>query len=346
MITRVKFNKFTAFDKLEIKCSPGINVFVGENGTGKTHVLKTIYAACDITKSKKSFAEKMNKVFLPSNEQIGRLVKRSARSVTGYAEVHRWLSDIEPEIKIRLSMSNHTKEPEKATISGHPKLWQETNLDSVYIPVKEMLSNAPGFRSLYNTREIHFEEVYFDIIDRAFLPVLKGPTDKQRRNLLEILKAAMDGKVTWKNEEFFLRDKQGELEFTLLAEGIRKLGLLWILIQNGTLQNGSVLCWDEPETNLNPKLMRKVVEILFELQRMGVQIFISTHNYVVLKEFDLQMNKDDKIEFHSLYRDENTKELAVKSTRDYLQIHPNAISDTFSDLYDREIDRSMKGVCK
>jgi hypothetical protein len=30
----------------------------------------------------------------------------------------------------------------------------------------------------------------------------------------------MDGKIISKNEEFFLKNKQGELEFTLLAEGI------------------------------------------------------------------------------------------------------------------------------
>ena len=48
---------------------------------------------------------------------------------------------------------------------------------------------------------------------------------------------------------------------------------LWLLIQNGTLTEGSVLFWDEPETNLNPKLFGPVVEILLELQRQGVQIF-------------------------------------------------------------------------
>ncbi|HOB70227.1 MAG TPA: AAA family ATPase, partial [bacterium] len=43
MIKKIKFEKFTAFDSLDIDFSPGINVFIGENGTGKTHILKTIY---------------------------------------------------------------------------------------------------------------------------------------------------------------------------------------------------------------------------------------------------------------------------------------------------------------
>ena len=74
--------------------------------------------------------------------------------------------------------------------------------------------------------------------------------------------------------------RNGEIEFTLLAEGLRKLGLIWLLIQNGTLGNDSVLFWDEPETNLNPKLYRTVIETLLTLQRNGVQIFLATHDYV------------------------------------------------------------------
>ncbi len=124
------------------------------------------------------------------------------------------------------------------------------------------------------------------------------------------------------------------------------MGLLWLLIQNGTLLNGSLLFWDEPETNLNPKLMGSIIGILFELQRMGVQIFLATHDYVVLKELDLQSTKKDKILFHSLYRDEESGEIQLSSTDNYLNLSPNAIDDTFGSFVDREIERSMGGLGK
>ncbi len=341
MLTKIKFEKFTAFEDLEVPFSPGLNIFVGENGTGKTHILKALYAACDITKSQKSMAEKLNKVFRPSGDQIGRLIKRSSTSSKGFVELHRRLPGARRTIRIRTAFSNHTKTPEKATESGTPKQWREDPLESVYIPVKDMMANAPGFRSLYSLRNIHFEEVYADIIDRAFLDTLKGPIDAPRKKLLNVLQKSMDGKVVTKNEEFFLKNKQGELEFTLLAEGLRKLALLWVLIQNGTLTNGSVLCWDEPETNLNPRLMKTVVEILVELQRMGVQIFLTTHDYVILKEFDLQTKPKDKILYHSLYRNQESGDIEVASTDNYLNISPNAIDDTFGGIVDREIEKSM-----
>jgi len=340
MITKVRFKKFTAFEKLEIYCSPGINIFIGKNGTGKTHILKAVYVACEITKSKRSFTEKIRKVFLPSNGEIGRLVKRSSASTTGFVELYRCLPEDEEETKVRISI---TKAFKKTKTSGSPKVWRDTELNSVYIPVKEMLSNAPGFRSLYNMREIHFEEVFYDILDWAFLdPTLK--LDKNMSKLSNIIQKKMGGKIIRKNEEFFLRNKHGEMEFTLLAEGIRKLGLLWLLIQNGAFSKNSILFWDEPEANLNPKLVKTLVEIILELQRMGVQVFLATHSYITLKEFDLQMKKDDKVIFHSLYRDEERKEIAVKSTPNYLEISPNAIDETFADLVDRDIERSMGGL--
>ena len=49
------------------------------------------------------------------------------------------------------------------------------------------------------------------------------------------------GSIIVRNEKFFLRSRSGNLEFTLLAEGMRKLGLLWLLIQNGTLGESSNL---------------------------------------------------------------------------------------------------------
>lgn len=342
MLDHIKLERFTAFEQFSLKFSPGLNVFIGENGCGKTHLLKLVYAACDVSTSQKGFAEKLNRVFLPSGEQIGRLVKRRTGSSTGSAEVARTVQvEGQPKlISLRLSMSNHTKEPSKATVSGAYKQWQDHPLTSVYVPVKDMMANAPGFRSLYSLRHIHFEEVYADIIDRAFLGALKGPTDKDRKRLLEILQQSMDGKVITRNEEFFLKSPQGELEFTLLAEGIRKLGLLWVLIQNGTLLDGSVLLWDEPEANLNPRLMRTVVQILVELQRLGVQVFVTTHNYNLLKEFDLQLTPEDKVLFHSLFRDEQ-RDVRVASFKRYEDLQPNAIDDTLGQLADREIRQQM-----
>ncbi|MDO4574692.1 MAG: AAA family ATPase [Planctomycetia bacterium] len=177
-------------------------------------------------------------------------------------------------------------------------------------------------------------------MDKAFFPKLQGPATKDRKKIEKILSEAMSGKVIFRGEEFFLQNKQGKLEFTLLAEGFRKIGLLWLLLQNGSLLKGSVLFWDEPEANLNPKLMKTVVSVLLAMQKMGVQIFLATHNYTILKELDLQINESYRkasLLYHSLYRNADTDAICVNSTKAFQDIDPNAIGDTFGDQLERDM---------
>lgn len=249
--------------------------------------MKVCYAACDVSERHiHAFVQKLAAIFLPSARNLGRLVRRQ-KGAGGRASVHL----ARGARKLDASFVSHLDSSGALEFSTPPALegtWARDRIESVYIPVKEMLSNAPGFRSLYAKREVHFEEVYKDILDRAYLPALRGPIDSGRDDLLAGLREAIGGEVAVEGEEFFLRSEQGDLEFSLLAEGVRKLALLWLLIRNGTLQPGAVLFWDEPETNLNPKLFGVVVDVLLRLQRAGVQVFLATHDYVILKELDLR----------------------------------------------------------
>ena len=335
MLTRIKLEKFTAFRRMDLEFSPGINVFIGANATGKSHLLKVAYAACEATRPGVDFGEKLNRLFLPSKRALGRLVMRQQGSSRAAADIWRG-----PR-KLRISFSNHALHPSKATVTGRVP-WSEELIESVFIPVKEMLSHGPGFRSLYGQREIHFEEIYADILDRAYRPALRGPTEKARRGVLKSLQTAIDGKVTFRNEEFFLRNRHGNLEFTLLAEGMRKLGLLWLLVQNGTLLDGSVLFWDEPETNLNPGVFSVLVDILLQLQQLGVQVLLATHDYAILKELELQMVSTDAVRFFALYRDEPSGEIRCESTAQPFMLRHSPIAEAYAALYDREIQRFAK----
>lgn len=80
-----------------------------------------------------------------------------------------------------------------------------------------------------------------------------------------------------------------------------------------------------------------------ELQRLGVQVFVTTHNYNLLKEFDLQLKPEDKALFHSLFRDEQ-RNVQVASFKRYEDLQPNAIDDTLGQLADREIRQQMGGL--
>ena len=338
-ISRVKLENFTVFESLDLEPSPGINVLVGANGTGKTHLLKVCYAALASGDDPPSnFYYKLRGCFLPHNRNLSRLIRLGDLDKTAWLDIFRGSSFVRGELyKSNVGVTLLTG----AQASDD---WDFSPPFANYIPAKDMLANAPGFRSLYAAREVHFEETYKDILDRAYLPALRDPAEYVSAETLERLEAELGGMVTIRGEEFFLSGEQGEIEFTLLAEGLRKLGLLWLLIRNGSLKPGAVLFWDEPETNLNPKLYGVVVEVLLELQRVGVQVFLATHDYVVLRELDLQAKEGDKVAFHSLYRSPETGEIACHTADKFLEIHTNAIMEAFDDVYDREIKRSLGGL--
>ena len=342
-LTKAKLQNFTAFADLEVEFSPGINVLVGENGTGKTHLLKVCYAACDVARTGDAFSEKLVRVFLPSRRSVGALVKRNSETDVATVAISRGKRTLQAKFSLYHSIHQRLEDYSGGPTGVQSDNWADSSLVCAYIPVKDMLANAPGFRSLYAEREIHFEEIYNDILQRAYLPPLRKLASEPLRKQLDGLKQAAGGSVVIKNEEFFLDTGDGFLEFTLLAEGMRKLALLQLLLRNGTLRPGAALFWDEPETNLNPALLKLTMEVLLELQRAGVQIFLATHDYVVLEELALQQQEDDALSFHSLYRGENG-DIACNTANNYLGLHPNVITDTFDDLYDREIRRSLGGL--
>lgn len=117
--------------------------------------MKICYAACDVAKTGDSFAEKLVRVFLPAGRDPRRLVKRPPGRFRGEVEVYRG------EHRVDASFSSQSA---RDIAVGSADSWTELSMESVYIPVQEMLANAPGFRSLYASPEVRFEEVYRDIL--------------------------------------------------------------------------------------------------------------------------------------------------------------------------------------
>jgi hypothetical protein len=90
-------------------------------------------------------------------------------------------------------------------------------------------------------------------------------------------------------------------------------------------------------------MMGTVVEVLLRLERLGVQVFLATHDYALLKELDLRKHPNDEVRFHALFRDPETTSISISSCDDYLNINPTMIRDTFYDLLARDTKRALAG---
>jgi predicted ATP-dependent endonuclease of OLD family len=130
--------------------------------------------------------------------------------------------------------------------------------------------------------------------------------------------------------------------FSLEASGYQKFGLLWKLLRNGFLESGSVLFWDEPEASINPELMPVLVDILLELQRGGVQIFVATHSGHLARYFDVNRNSNDNVVFYNLYKDGET--IKSNSSDKYTELSPSVIEKASDVLFNAVVAKAMKGM--
>ncbi|MCC5808697.1 MAG: AAA family ATPase [Opitutales bacterium] len=347
MITNLKLKNFTVFRDLEIDFSRKINVIIGENGTGKSHLLKAAYAMCSEARQfdgqkdvqsediASALTTKFIRLFLPIEDKLGKLRKH------GVAESASVVVEVIPERGLTLSFHTNSK----TFAVQNKKEYELYSYSPVFIPTKEVLSFMKGFNSLYEKYGLSFDQTYQDICLLLDLPEIRPETlqEKSKWAMTEIEKVCGGrfvfyggGKVTFKTEN-------AEYSANAMAEGFRKAGMLSRLLETGAIQPGvsGPLFWDEPEANLNPKLMKLLVEILLELSRNGQQIILATHDYVLLKWLDLLMDKGkaDSIRYHVLYQGNDGVE--IDSADRYQDLDVNSITETYGKLYDHEIERAL-----
>ena len=86
------------------------------------------------------------------------------------------------------------------------------------------------------------------------------------------------------NGRFYLSvPGQGNMEMHLVAEGLRKLAMVTMLIVTGSLLNQGYLFWDEPETNLKAMLIKLLANVILQLCKDGIQVFIARHPLFLLQ---------------------------------------------------------------
>lgn len=334
-LSSVTLKNLTAFSSVTGRFSPGLNVLVGEGGSGKSHMMKFLYGACEASLGQRSFPEKLTRLFMPLGGRIGRLVRRGEELSSGAIEIRKTRDGGEDHILC--SFDDSTDSPSEVEMVGERE-WLAHPLESVFLPVKEMLVHAPNFTALHRAGRLAFDDTYADVIERSMAQP-DAPLDEDMTELALDLERRIGGQVVEREGGFFLQSEYDDLEFPLMAEGLRKLGVLWRLIRNGTLTGGSVLFWDEPEANVNPSAIGPMMEVVLAIQRRGVQVFLATHDYVVLKELDLRSREGDDVRFHALFR--NGRGIDISSTEDYPSLHPNVISQVFMDLYHRDATRAL-----
>jgi AAA15 family ATPase/GTPase len=308
-IKSISIENFTIFKSELLYFSDGLNVVTGENGTGKSHLLKLLYALIITNNRSSKFRLGDNERRYKISTVVSTCINQDLKNIFKSEELRNLISYRLDKSCINIGLNKYSIQFELNKLNSCSFVKDEHipldffKKEGLFIPAKEMLSFYEGFVPLYETRESSFDEIYYNLAKSLSLSALKNiesyPVESK---LLSKLEEILEGKILLERGRFYLvSTKNGhKTEIALIAEGLRKIATIAQLIANGSLTKNSLLFWDEPEANLNPRLIRKMAELLVELSRVGMQVFIATHSLFLVKELEILRIKEDKFKYFGL----------------------------------------------
>jgi AAA15 family ATPase/GTPase len=353
MINSIAIKNFMSHSDLSIKDIPEINVIIGKNDTGKTGLLKLLYAtvksleiyslkskSTDVS-FKKVLADKLYDTFMPIKNGLGDLVQKGNKdkldvNITIIGNNGKY------EQPIYFQFGDRT---EKSISSGNEniKLLPDNLINALFVPAKEVLTAFSDIRNIRdNFYGVGFDDTYLDLIKALDLPTTQGPAIRELNTVKKTLEDLFEGKIerTGQKEQPFLF-KKGNQQFAMqqTAEGIKKIGILTTLINNRQLGKGTVLFMDEPETALHPDAIRQMVEMLIGMSKAGVQIFIASHSYFVIKQL-ANCAKRDKINISCWNLAKEDGKPVTSSFHNLIDgvLPSNTIIEEALKMFDQEID--------
>ncbi len=162
--------------------------------------------------------------------------------------------------------------------------------NSIFLPAKEVLSlHHIILKSREQDMLFGFDDTYLDLARALrYLPTM-GKNYKTFADARQNLEEILGGRVEFDKASERWQFKKGSQKFPMgvTAEGIKKIAILDILLGNRSLAPGSIVFIDEPESALHPTAIAKFLDIIALLATSGIQFFLASHSYFVVKKLFL-----------------------------------------------------------
>jgi len=240
MIKELTVNQFTIFKKAKFQFGKSLNVLIGENGAGKTQVLKLLYAMTVLFPQYQKEGHSYFGHVLGAKEletfkaifkvgMIAELVNMEHRNkktkVLGMEKVRTEQGEDVDVMNVDVVdvASNNTVSFEKDGASYEYDVELKfrdvvaTNMrnakglrsipaglipESLFLPTREMLTIYPNYQSLSKKYHLPYDQTYDDTIVALGLPYQKEIT-AEYDGIVEELEKAIDGEIILRNEKFY-----------------------------------------------------------------------------------------------------------------------------------------------
>ena len=319
---RIKINRFTVFKEFDIDFCEGINIIIGKNGVGKTHLLKMIFAMST------AMREQIN-VQTDNAETVKispQMAQMKFESIFDTDQITAYMNIVGAKYEIFYD--------------------NDVIIKVVFVPEKEMLSHASGLLTMKKKygSNMPFDLTLLDIIEKAQAWKLSD-IPHIANEVTPSLEKVMNGTVEVRNDgSFWMKKNNGSaIPFSMEAEGPKRLGLLWQLLMNESIDKNTLLLWDEPEVSINPENIPVLVDAMLQMQRHGVKIIMATHSYNFARYFDILRKNSDNIQYYCLYTSDGGFTQYAKADS-FAALNPNPIDDAGEKLYNDSIQKSLEDI--
>ncbi|WP_243976542.1 ATP-binding protein [Vibrio natriegens] len=294
MINDFELENYGPITKAKGKALGRINLVLGENSTGKTFLLKALYSAirsheeANKGNSNQDFSEVLSdKLYWTFQvDKIGGIVTK------GDGKTLSTRISLADNSSLAFSFGKNTTK--KVTPSHNTLTKRDSN--SIFLPPKEVLSLMSVIdKSANHDKVFGFDATYTDLVSALRLPTQKGLDHDAFSSSRKLLEDMFSGKVEFdlsSNEWVY---KKGKTKFSIMsaAEGVKKIAILDTLLANRYLGKDSIVFIDEPESALHPTAIVKLLDIVTLLAQEGIQFFLATHSYYVIKKLALIANHNN-----------------------------------------------------
>lgn len=337
MLNNIKLSNFGPLAELDWPNLGPINLVIGDNGVGKTFLLKALYSAMrtleeykrgdDQRTAAEILAEKLYWTFQP--DKIGDLVTKGADGVLSCTAqfdnqdfTYSFGKDTTKKIS---SLENHV--PPRSS-------------NSIFLPAKEVLSlHHIILKSRELDKAFGFDDTYLDLARALRQSPKMGKNYREFATSRKSLEDILGGRIEYDEASGRWQFKKGNQKFPIgvTAEGIKKIAIIDTLLGNRYLDTNSIVFIDEPESALHPVAVSKLLDIVAMLAERGIQFFLASHSYFVVKKlFLIAQEQNLSIPVISAHDSQWTTE----NLRDGMP--ENTIIDESIRLYKEEVELAFK----
>lgn len=288
MLNRVELRNFGPLTQLNWPELGRINLVIGGNGTGKTFLLKALYTAMrSLEEYQRGNEQRTDAEILVDKlrwtfqvEKIGDLVSKGNNQRLNCKIIFN-------DRIFEYSFSENATKKISILINTVPS----RSSNSIFLPAKEVLSlHHIILKSREEDKVFGFDDTYLDLARALHQPTTMGRNYKEFAKSRANLEQIIGGKVEYDDSSRswqFKNKRNQKFNIGATAEGVKKIAILDTLLGNRYIKKDSIIFIDEPESALHPVAISKFLDIVAMLADRGIQFFLASHSYFVVKKLFL-----------------------------------------------------------